>query len=34
MFFDHNTMDAQINNPGWLRGLEEPHHSKLAPRVH
>ena len=23
MFFDPGTMDAQINNPGWLRALEE-----------
>jgi multiple sugar transport system substrate-binding protein len=23
MFFDPKTMDAQINNPGWLRALEE-----------
>lgn len=23
MFFDPETMDAQINNPGWLRGLED-----------
>lgn len=23
MFFDPDTMDAQINNPGWVRGLEE-----------
>jgi multiple sugar transport system substrate-binding protein len=23
MFFDPETMDAQINNPGWLRALEE-----------
>lgn len=23
MFFDPDTMDAQINNPGWLRALEE-----------
>ncbi len=23
MFFDPETMDAQVNNPGWLRGLEE-----------
>ena len=32
MFFDPETMDAQINNPGWLRGLEEYiRASKLAP---
>lgn len=23
MFFDPDTMDAQINNPGWLKALEE-----------
>lgn len=23
MFFDPDTMDAQLNNPGWVRGLEE-----------
>lgn len=32
MFFDPDTMDAQINNPGWVRGLEEYiRASKLAP---
>ncbi|GGE12094.1 sugar ABC transporter substrate-binding protein [Aureimonas endophytica] len=32
MFFDPETMNAQINNPGWLRGLEEYiRASKLAP---
>lgn len=32
MFFDPDTMDAQINNPGWVRGLEEYiAASKLAP---
>ncbi|MEM8855207.1 MAG: extracellular solute-binding protein [Pseudomonadota bacterium] len=32
MFFDPETMDAQINNPGWVRGLEEYiAASKLAP---
>lgn len=32
MFFDPETMDAQINNPGWVRGLEEYiRASKLAP---
>ncbi|WP_265520052.1 ABC transporter substrate-binding protein [Nitratireductor luteus] len=32
MFFDPETMDAQINNPGWVRGLEEYIKSaKLAP---
>ena len=23
MFFDPETMDAQVNNPGWVRGLED-----------
>jgi multiple sugar transport system substrate-binding protein len=23
MFFDPDTMDAQVNNPGWLKGLED-----------
>ena len=23
MFFDPETMDAQVNNPGWVRGMEE-----------
>jgi multiple sugar transport system substrate-binding protein len=32
MFFDPDTMDAQVNNPGWVRGLEEYiRSSKLAP---
>lgn len=32
MFFDPDTMDANINNPGWVRGLEEyVKSSKLAP---
>jgi len=32
MFFDPDTMKAQINNPGWVRGLEEYiRASKLAP---
>lgn len=32
MFFDPETMDAQINNPGWVRGLEEYiRASELAP---
>lgn len=32
MFFDPETMDAQINNPGWVRGLEEYiRSSELAP---
>jgi multiple sugar transport system substrate-binding protein len=32
MFFDPDTMDAQVNNPGWVRGLEEYiKTSKLAP---
>ena len=32
MFFNPETMDAQINNPGWVRGLEEYiKASKLAP---
>jgi multiple sugar transport system substrate-binding protein len=32
MFFDPETMNAQINNPGWVRGLEEYiRASKLAP---
>src|SRR5690606_8014181 len=32
MFFDPETMDAQMNNPGWVRGLEEyVKASKLAP---
>ncbi len=32
MFFDPETMDAQVNNPGWVRGLEEYiASSKLAP---
>lgn len=32
MFFDPDTMQAQINNPGWIRGLEEYiRASKLAP---
>lgn len=32
MFFDPDTMDAQLNNPGWVRGLEEYiRASKLAP---
>ena len=32
MFFDPDTMDTQINNPGWVRGLEEYiRSSKLAP---
>lgn len=32
MFFDPDTMDAQINNPGWVRALEEYiRASKLAP---
>ena len=32
MFFDPDTMDAQVNNPGWVRGLEEYiKASKLAP---
>ncbi len=32
MFFDPDTMDAQINNPGWVKGLEEYiRASKLAP---
>ena len=32
MFFDPETMDAQINNPGWLKGLEEYiRASKLGP---
>ena len=32
MFFDPETMDAQVNNPGWVRGLEEYiKASKLAP---
>lgn len=32
MFFDPDTMAAQINNPGWVRGLEEYiRTSKLGP---
>ena len=32
MFFDPETMNAQVNNPGWVRGLEEYiRASKLAP---
>jgi multiple sugar transport system substrate-binding protein len=32
MFFDPDTMDAQVNNPGWVKGLEEYiRASKLAP---
>lgn len=32
MFFDPETMDAQINNPGWVKGLEEYiRASKLGP---
>jgi multiple sugar transport system substrate-binding protein len=32
MFFNPETMDAEINNPGWVRGLEEyVKSSKLAP---
>lgn len=32
MFFDPDTMDAQINNPGWVKGLEEYiRASQLAP---
>ncbi len=32
MFFDPDTMDAQVNNPAWVRGLEEYiRASKLAP---
>ncbi len=32
MFFDPDTMDAQINNPGWVRALEEyVESSKFAP---
>lgn len=32
MFFDPDTMDAQINNPGWIKGLEEYiRASELAP---
>lgn len=32
MFFDPETMDAQLNNPGWVRGLEEYiKASKFAP---
>ncbi|MCK7614997.1 ABC transporter substrate-binding protein [Roseibium sediminicola] len=32
MFFDPETMDAQVNNPAWVRGLEEYiRSSKLAP---
>ncbi len=32
MFFDPETMDAQINNPGWVRGLEDYiASSKVAP---
>lgn len=32
MFFDPDTMDAQVNNPGWVRGLEEYiRASQLAP---
>lgn len=32
MFFDPETMDAQVNNPAWVRGLEEYiRASKLAP---
>ncbi|RJF82345.1 extracellular solute-binding protein [Azospirillum cavernae] len=32
MFFDPDTMAAQVNNPGWVRGLEEYIRvSKLAP---
>lgn len=32
MFFNPETMDAQVNNPGWVRGLEEYiRASKLAP---
>jgi multiple sugar transport system substrate-binding protein len=32
MFFDPETMDAQINNPGWVKGLEEYiRASELAP---
>ena len=32
MFFDPDTMKAQINNPGWVRGLKEYiRASKLAP---
>jgi hypothetical protein len=23
MFFDPDTMDAQINNPGWVKALED-----------
>ena len=31
-FFDPDTMDAQVNNPGWVRGLEDYiRASKLAP---
>ena len=33
MFFDPETMDAQVNNPGWVKGLEEYiRTSKLGPR--
>lgn len=32
MFFDPDNMDAQVNNPAWVRGLEEYiRASKLAP---
>lgn len=32
MFFDPETMDAQVNNPAWIRGLEDYIRvSKLAP---
>ena len=32
MFFDPETMDAQLANPGWLKGLEDYiHSSKVAP---
>lgn len=32
MFFDPDTMDAQVNNPGWVRALEEyVAASKVAP---
>ncbi|ASJ74405.1 extracellular solute-binding protein [Granulosicoccus antarcticus] len=32
MFFDPDTMDAQVNNPGWVKGLEEYiRASQLAP---
>ena len=23
MFFDPDTMDAQVNNPGWVKALED-----------